>query len=513
MNVLLLTGKKAEEIVRKKVGEIIKKTSFSNMNIFVKTLSVDVASFITPKMVKKVISKEDREFEYIIVPGTSPADFSNIDQVYKGCKNAYDIPQMFKIGLKKLSPSKPLEDNFDIQESFLKDVKIPNGEPILNIGKIGIGGNSPPKILAEIVDATSMQTEKLENKSKTYIEKGADIIDLGIGFDASAKDVKRCVKNVKNIAPVSIDTNNSKLIEAGIEAGANLILSVDREVIEDLGDLLKDVTAVVISQNKDIKGLFKNIRDFRKLGGCPIADPILDPPLFGLSDSIRRYIKFRNKDKKTPLLFGTGNVTELIDADSHGINAVLASIASEISCDILFTTEASLKTKHSISELNIARDMAYLGQVKNSPPKDVGPNLIRYKEKSRKEFYTDVADKTVHIDEDGDGAYKNINFEKIIGNEKNDVALEGSSKFESESSFGVSVDRKKEKVYATYYTNKGPAVTFLGTSANSIMDFLIGRGFIKNTQHISYLSMELKKAEIALKIGKNYIQDEALFLD
>ena len=85
-----------------------------------------------------------------------------------------------------------------------------------------------------------------------------------------------------------------------------------------------------------------------------IADPVLEPSGHGLLESLNRFRKFRERDIATPLFFGVGNVTELMDADSQGANAMLSAIAVELDANILFTPEYSFKARGSVSELRAA---------------------------------------------------------------------------------------------------------------------------------------------------------------
>jgi dihydropteroate synthase len=84
-----------------------------------------------------------------------------------------------------------------------------------------------------------------------------------------------------------------------------------------------------------------------------------------------------------PLFFGAGNVVELMDADSPGINALLAGMAHELGASIIFTSEHSDKTKGSIAEMRRATEMMAL--LEGRPyPKDLGIDLLLIKEKRRR---------------------------------------------------------------------------------------------------------------------------------
>jgi dihydropteroate synthase len=50
-----------------------------------------------------------------------------------------------------------------------------------------------------------------------------------------------------------------------------------------------------------------------------------------------------------------------------------------------------------------------------------------------------------------------------------------------------------------------------GKDATSVYGTLIEMGLVTRLDHAAYLGRELAKAEIALKLGRSYIQDQPLF--
>lgn len=49
-----------------------------------------------------------------------------------------------------------------------------------------------------------------------------------------------------------------------------------------------------------------------------------------------------------------------------------------------------------------------------------------------------------------------------------------------------------------------------GTSAKAICDAIISEGLVSRFDHMAYISRELQKAEIAMKLGKGYEQSHDL---
>ena len=73
-------------------------------------------------------------------------------------------------------------------------------------------------------------------------------------------------------------------------------------------------------------------------------------------------------------------MTELLDADSIGMNALLAGMAQEADASIIFTSEHSDKTRGSIREMHRATEMMVLARDRPYA-KDLGIDLLVLKEK------------------------------------------------------------------------------------------------------------------------------------
>ena len=292
-------------------------------------------------------------------------------------------------------------------------------------------------------------------------------------------------------APVSVDSMDEKEIIAAADAGADLILSLDEKTIELSKSI--NVPCVIVPRTK--KGLIpdtvsERVALLEKLvqdASCPpIADCLLNPLAHGFSWSIATYIKYRGRNPATPMLMGAGNVTELADADSAGMNMVLAGLASEFNIQLLFTTEASPKTRGSVRELSTACAMMYLAGEKLCPPKDLGFDLFKLKDKR---FYEPIPDPAT-------GEVEVV-----------DVSCERKAEYSHEN---VRIYIENGKIIVVHYIGVKPSIVFKGDSARKLYKEAITRGLADGT-HAAYLGKELGKAEIALRLEKNYIQDEELF--
>ncbi|RLG94095.1 dihydropteroate synthase-like protein, partial [Candidatus Bathyarchaeota archaeon] len=65
---------------------------------------------------------------------------------------------------------------------------------------------------------------------------------------------------------------------------------------------------------------------------------------------------------------------------------------------------------------------------------------------------------------------------------------------------------------ATHFrSHQDPDLVVKGNSAREIYHSILGRDLVGRLDHAAYLGKELTKAELALKLGRSYVQDGVLF--
>ncbi len=471
MKVLAVTGKLAEKDVRKYA---------EGADVLV--TDIDVAAFITPAYLENV---ELKGYDLVLVPGlTSGNEWEKLEtekgtRIRLGPIHAYDLqflmPIVGEIELSHSIPACRLIKKRKSEET-LKSIKKLEGSYAFKIKGVPVGKESRMKVVAEIVDATKLGEEELTGRIEYYEKSGADIIDLGLPLDVKAEDVEVAIEIARNSTslPLSIDTFDIKAIEAGINAGIDMIMSLSTKNFEALE--LIDGQAVVVVE-RDVKRLLELIERVKDRTDKIIADPVLDPPM-NLMESLLRYHRFREFDAETPLLFGVGNVTELVDSDSIGMNAILAILAEEIGANILFTTEASPKTAGCVKELVIASYMAKGAKLRRTSPKDLGMDLLVLKEKVKLESCSPPAN-----------ALNARENERFMRDPLGDFRIWVSN----------------GKIVCSH-----EKLTIVGKTAKEIYDSVLDHNLVSRLDHACYLGKELMKAEIALKLGKNYTQDQDL---
>jgi dihydropteroate synthase-like protein len=478
MRILLVTGRQAYPTVKELAGD----------NADVMMLDVGIAAFTTPKMLEKAIADVKNNYDLVLVSGLAASDFSVLEKklgikIRLGPRQAYDIPLALSCAgrlefshtvaadmlLAEVKRESAIKDLLDIEEGanysfLLKTVKV--------------GGTSTMKVVAEVADAAGMSDVELIRKIESY--SSADVIDLGIPLESSEDAVRHAVRVARSatLKPISVDTLIPEYIAAGVDEGASLVLSLNGSNLDAVGPLIaeKKISAVVIPNDDSLDELFENIKKARALGITNIlADPILSPVGHGFAESLARYKEFRRREPDMPVFFGAGNVTELTDADSIGINALLAGIAMELGVSALFTTEASQKTINCVAELKAACSMMALARHRKSSPKDLGVDLLVIKEKRARK---DIVEPGTVI-----------------------RAKRHQWKLDPAGSFNIFIDNGK--IYA-----KNGDITVAGEDPQAIIDTLADMGLVSMMDHAGYLGKELEKAHLAIRFRRSYLQDD-----
>jgi dihydropteroate synthase-like protein len=331
--------------------------------------------------------------------------------------------------------------------------------------------------------------DEVVRRGRYYKSQGADIIDIGLSEKNPGK-VKELVENLRPLEiPLSIDSMDLENLNEAINSQVDLILSLDRGLIERLSPT--DIPVVIIPRVSEsshggemLTMLKQDIRLAIEKGfKNPIADPILRPISLGIAGSISDYFML-GETLETPILMGVGNVSELTDADSIGLNAALAGVAMECGVSLLFTTEASPKTKGCVRELKTASQMMFLSRKRKTVPKDLGIDLLFLKDKR--------------------GIEETPKYDLMEV-----TAKKGDFTADPMGSFSIGIE--ENKIRAIHLRNNEADTVVVGESAIDICDTILRLGLISELSHASYLGRELQKAEIGLRSGKKYIQDDSLF--
>jgi dihydropteroate synthase-like protein len=509
MRILLVTGKAASKLVEE-------YASRSGVDFEVYVMPHEVAALIPPREIAKKLKEEGvKGFDLVLVPGLISGDVSIVEKeigipTFKGPIHAADLPHVLslldKVELSKVDPAcKVLKISREAEDRrTLKAIE----EELASRAFFDIAGlpiaKGSLRIVAEITSAPSKGVEATVEEARRYKSYGADVIDVGMIVGESRPEMaSELIKAVKKEieGPVSIDSTDPHEIMVAVEAGADLVISVDIGTLKDLENLSRDVAVVVIPTDvkkgyypstidEKVASLERAVDAARSMGFKKvIADPILSPPLQpSLFESLVAYYEFTEKHPNVPMLMGVGNVTELMDVDSLGVNGLMAAIAAELDISLLLTTEASNKTKGCVRELCIAARMAKLSKKEERPMKDLSLSLLSLKEKR---------DLTIPP-----RAEEGCEVVRAFGTRVQAHDPAGYVK--------IAIDRGKGMIVASHFRAGRATCVIEGSRAEEVCDELVARGLVSTLSHATYVGRELYKAELALKLDKSYVQDEEL---
>lgn len=400
-------------------------------------IGVNVAALMSENIIMRRLDK-DQNADRIIVPGKFRGDLKKLSRYFnipveRGPDDVSHLPDYF--GLKK--PDEELLD-YDCD------------------------------IFAEIVDAADISTRKILSIARNYKNQGANVIDLGCMPDTNFYHLEETVKALKSKGyKVSVDSANPEELIRGANAGADYILSVNEKNL-DILDKVKSIPVLIPTNQGDYKSLERIIKKLKIRKREFYADPILDPIHYGFANSIMRYLKLRKDYPEIKIFMGTGNLTELTDSDSAGVNATMMGLVSELSIDAVLVVQVSNHCKNSLRETDAARKIMHFSKKNKRLPFNIDNSLMGMSErkltrKNKKEIKEIKA------------LIKDKNFRIYLG--------EG----------GVNIFNSE-----IHLINKDPFNFFDKLKVDD------------DASHAFYLGVELARAQIAWQLGKNYDQDNEL---
>jgi len=266
---------------------------------------------------------------------------------------------------------------------------------------------------------------------------------------------------------VSVDSLNTDDLLAAGHAGADYLLSLTEKTLW-IAQEVASTPVLIPAKPHSLPSLYRAIEGCIKLGKPFLADAILDPIHFGLTDSIVRYHRLRKKYPDIEIMMGIGNLTELTDADTTGINALLFGMISELNINAVLATSVSTHAVNAIAEADIARRTMFAAKRDERLPRGYSNGLLGLHDKRP---FTYSAE------------------------EINEIASQIK-----DPSFRIQVSEQGLHVYNRdgIYEALDPFVLYPHLKVDD------------DASHAFYLGVELARAQIAWQLGKRYAQDQEL---
>jgi dihydropteroate synthase-like protein len=437
MRILFLTGKLAEPALRRTVAELAPRAGFEPV---VAVLPITVVALATTDWIARHTGRPEG-VERVILPGLCAGEINVLAEewgvaVERGPVDLLDLPDFF--GAERDS-------------------------------RAGYGGFDIA-ILAEINHAPRLPLADVRRRAQQAHADGADIIDLGCDPGSTWSGVTDAVRALRDDGlRVSLDSFNIDEAQGAAGAGAELILSVNRTNRAAARDWGCAVVAIP-DVPETLEGLDQTM-DVLTAARVPFRiDPVLEPIGFGFARSLGRFLEVRRRYPDAEMLMGVGNLTELTDVDSAGVNVTLLGFCQELGIRSVLTTEVINWARSSIRELDLARRLVFHAYGQHVLPKHLEPGLVLLRDPKLREhgaqtlaeLASRVADRNFRLFAER-GSLHVINA---------DMHLEGTDPF--------ALFEEMQR-----HTPIDPA-------------------------HAFYLGYELAKAVTALTLSKNYVQDQAL---
>ena len=210
---------------------------------------------------------------------------------------------------------------------------------------------------------------------------------------------------------ISVDSFDPSEIRTAVEAGAELVLSVNDSNLEVARDVGRNARVVVIPDfGQGLDTLDRNIEALERWGVGYLIDPVIEPIGFGFMASLERYAEVHRRYPDARQLMGIGNITELTSADTTGVNAILIAICEELGVRAVLTTEVINWARGAVREIDIARRLMHHAVQHRTLPKAVDdrlltvkdPKILEYSEAELRELHAAVKDPNFRIFTDRD---------------------------------------------------------------------------------------------------------------
>lgn len=432
-HIVFLTGRLAE----KSLVNVLESMTPAPFSWEVREIGLQVAALMTADLILRRVPAPIAA-QRVIVPGRCRGDLDVLTQHYgvpveRGPEEVKDLPQFFG---RKAQP-------FDLTRY-------------------------ETEIFAEIVDAPRLDLNGIAARAKEYAAQGADVIDIGCLPETPFPHLEDAVRLLKSQGyRVSVDSMRTEELVRGGRAGADYLMSLNADTLW-VADEVQSTPILVAREPADEASLDAAIEAMTARGRPFLADPILDPIPFGLATSIARYVRLRERYPDVAIMMGIGNVTELTEADTSGINAVLLGMAAELRIAAVLTTSVSQHARRAVREADVARRVMHAARTAQVLPKGIDARLATVHEKRPFPY------SPVEIDEIAQGV-RDPNFRVQV------------------STQGIHV-----------YNRDGQR------RAVDPFDLYPQLGLETDGGHAFYMGVQLARAQIAWQLGKRFDQDQPL---
>ncbi|MEB3779330.1 MAG: dihydropteroate synthase-like protein [Desulfurococcales archaeon] len=484
MKIGIITSRTAKAIVKEVVKDI--------PGVEVVELPIPVISILSTKTIAKIVSSRPeilsrlRSLDYILVPGIVRGDTSDLERllerpVYKATRDIGGLPYVIKslqsgVQLDKTRPAEDVLGRLEVNVVF---------KEAFSIGSLKVPLRGPPILIISEIHPFVPKSSYMEEASRIIRDK-PDILLIGAHHEMPIEELSRRVTLAYRLgAKIVLSEAPTRMhAKAALDAGA-LGLSLSAYQVNDVIDLLEGNHTVIIGE-RSLDQIRYSIRELTDSGLSKIiVDPVLGLPLIDFVDSITRYSEALKMN--VPLMFSAANVTEEVEADTPGIHGVLATLAVELRTSLYLVVEETYKSRRGTLEAKEALRLATIAWARKSTERGLYSGLLMLKQA------------TPPVSRIPDANPVQVGYVKPVMDKRGYIE--------------VYVNHEKGVIGAVYreYRDNRAVKAVEGKHATSVARALI-RAVGLDPEHSAYLGYELAKAEMALKLGKTYTQDEPVII-
>ncbi len=243
------------------------------------------------------------------------------------------------------------------------------------------------RVFAEINDVPSLALAEVVALAERHRAAGADVIDLGLGLDHGwLTDGPAVIGELRARGfALSIDTLDPEAIRMADAAGVDYVLSLNGSNRE-LAAELRATPVLIPDTPDDLESLDATIAHVAAAGRPFLVDPIIEPIGFGFAASLGRYLEVRRRHPDAELLMGIGNLTELTEADTTGVNALLIGFCQELAIRNVLTTEVIGWARGAVRETVLAAQLMHHAVSAGIPPKHIDGRLVTLRDEGLEPF-------------------------------------------------------------------------------------------------------------------------------
>ncbi len=437
--ILFVTGRLAEASLREMVTRLSRQVGFQ---FEIAVPGIQVAALLDAELLRRRLHVGEH-IDRVILPGWCQGSLEQLTAHFgrpfeRGPRDLRDLPEYFGLG----RPPAPPLDQYSIQ------------------------------IIAEINHATQQPLQDVLQQAVSLAASGADMIDVGCVPGESSPRVAEIVRALRAEGlSTSIDSFDRAEVEAAVEAGAELVLSCNSSNVDWVSRLGTEVV-VIPDTPADLSSLDRLIARLAADSVAFRVDPVLEPIGMGFTPSLERYLDVRRRYSQVPMLMGIGNLTELTEVDSAGVNLVLAAVCEDLQIGSVLTTQVINWCRTAVQEFHVARRLVHHAVAQRVIAKHLTSDLVmlrdpRWTGRSSESLNSLAA------------ALTDANF-RIFAEQQELHLMNRHGHWHGSSPFSV---------FAAAMRSQPQPI---------------------DPSHAFYLGYELARAELAIHLGKQYEQDEPM---